>query len=156
MSIYTYVLKHYSAKVNIFPILKKAHKGDNMALPKDIAEDVEIAKGRLMQSSLDDNSKKCILRFLNSSATATNGVSIEEKIQKMSESLLGMVLYQIQFLDAVDKKIETANKEQCKDCKAMKLAVGVEEHEKHEILAGKLKNDAKDETKDENVSLNWS
>ena len=40
-----------------------------------------------------------------------------------------MVFSQVNFLDTVDKKIENANKEQCKTCAAMKHATD-EEHEK--------------------------
>lgn len=45
-----------------------------------------------------------------------------------------MVVSQITFLDSVDKKIEAANREQCKTCKAMKLADDVEEQKKREEI----------------------
>ena len=65
---------------------------------------------------------------------ATNGMSLEEKVQKVTEAVCGMVLSQITFLDSVDKKIESANREQCKSCKAMKLANDVEEQKKQEEI----------------------
>lgn len=50
------------------------------------------------------------------------------------------------FLDSVDKKIATANKEQCSTCKAMKLAIDTEEQKKQEdiINAWKEANGIKD------------
>lgn len=41
---------------------------------------------------------------------------------------------QIAFLDSIDKKIELANKEQCKTCKAMKMAEDAEEEKKREEI----------------------
>ena len=60
-----------------------------------------------------------------------------------------MVVSQITFLDSVDKKIDAANKEQCTQCKAMKLANDVEEQKKQEeiINAWKEANGYKDEAK---------
>lgn len=51
-----------------------------MSIAKEIAEDTEIAKNRLMQSNLDDKCKKQILRVLNVSTEATNGISLDEKV----------------------------------------------------------------------------
>ena len=51
-----------------------------MAISKEIEEETEFAKNHLMQSSLDEKCKKSLLRLLNLSAMATNGLSIEEKI----------------------------------------------------------------------------
>ena len=106
----------------------------NMAISKEIEEDTEFAKNHVMQSQLDEKCKKSLLRLLNTSKIATNGISIEEKVQKITEAMLGMVISQIAFLDSVDKKIEIANKEQCKDCKAMRLADDVEEQKKKEEI----------------------
>ena len=65
---------------------------------------------------------------------ATNGISLEEKVQKVTETILGMVVSQITFLDSVDKKIEQANKDQCNSCKAMKFANEAEEEKKQEEI----------------------
>lgn len=105
-----------------------------MAISKEIIEETELAKNHLMQSSLDDKCKKSLLRLINVSTTATNGLSLEEKVQKVTEAICGMVLSQITFLDSVDKKIEKSNTEQCKSCKAMKLANDVEEQKKQEEI----------------------
>ena len=71
---------------------------------------------------------------------ATNGISTEEKVQKITEVIQGLVISQITFLDSIDRRIEIASKEHCKTCKAMKHAIDVEEEEKAEkiIAAWKL------------------
>lgn len=51
-----------------------------MALSKEILEETEFAKNSLMQSNLDDKCKKSLLRLLNISTLATNGISLEEKV----------------------------------------------------------------------------
>lgn len=107
-----------------------------MALSKEIQEEAELAKNHLMNSNLDDRCKKSLLRLLNTTTLATNGLSVEEKMQKITESIHGLIISQITFLDTVDKKIETANKAQCVDCKAMKHATEVEaEKERQAIIA---------------------
>ena len=105
-----------------------------MALSKEIEEEVEFAKNHLMASSLDDRCKKSLLRLLSTATLATNGLSVEEKIQKITEAIFGLVISQLTFLDTVDKKIENANKAQCTNCKAMKHANDVEEEEKNRKL----------------------
>ena len=120
-----------------------------MSVSKEIFEETEFAKNHLMQTNLDEKCKKSLLRLLNISAMATNGLSLEEKVQKVTEAICGMVVSQITFLDSVDKKIDAANKEQCTQCKAMKLANDVEEQKKQEeiINAWKEANGYKDEAK---------
>ncbi len=105
-----------------------------MAFSKETLEDTEFAKSHLLQSNLDDKCKKSLLRLLNMSLTATNGLSLDDKVQALSETIVGLVASQITFLDSVDKKIETANREQCKTCKAMKHASEVEEQKKREEI----------------------
>lgn len=108
-------------------------------LTKEILEEAEFAKNHLMNSSLDDRCKKSLLRLLNTATMATNGISTEEKIQKITEAIQGLVLSQITFLDTVDKKIAAANREQCKSCKAMKHADDVEEEKEREEIIEKWK-----------------
>lgn len=106
-----------------------------MSLSKEIAEESEFAKTQLMNSDLDDRCKRSLLRLINCSMMATNGISTEEKIQKITEAIHGLVLSQITFLDTVDKKIQQANKEQCKTCEAMQYVHGVKsEEQKQQII----------------------
>lgn len=51
-----------------------------MAISKDILEETEFAKSHLMQSGLDDKCKKSLLRLIGTATTATNGLSLEEKV----------------------------------------------------------------------------
>lgn len=51
-----------------------------MALPKEVDEETEFAKTKLMQSSLDDTCKKSLLKLLSASKLATNGLSLEDKV----------------------------------------------------------------------------
>ena len=128
-----------------------------MALSKEIEEEVEFAKNNLMSSSLDDRCKKSLLRLLNTATLATNGLSVEEKIQKITEAIFGLVISQLTFLDTVDKNIENANKAQCIDCKAMKHATEVEEEEKNRKLIEEWKaaNGIVDK-KDEEAEDGWT
>lgn len=104
-------------------------------LRKEIVEEAEFAKSRLMSSSLDDRVKKPLLRLLNTATIATNGISTEEKIQKITETIQGLVMSQITFMDTIDQKIEVANKKHCETCKAMKYTQQMEqEKEQAEII----------------------
>lgn len=51
-----------------------------MALSKEIAEDAEFAKTKVMHSNLDEACKKSIYRLIDTAKTATNGLSLEEKV----------------------------------------------------------------------------
>ena len=128
-----------------------------MALSKEILEEPELAKNHLMNSSLDDRCKKSLLRLLNTTTLATNGLSVEEKIQKITESIHGLILSQITFLDTVDKKIETANKAQCVSCKAMRHANEVEEEKEHQKIIEQWKeaNGIADKNADDDSADSW-
>ena len=128
-----------------------------MALSKEILEEAELAKNHLMNSSLDDRCKKSLLRLLNTTTLATNGLSVEEKIQKITESIHGLILSQITFLDTVDKKIETANKAQCVSCKAMRHANEVEEEKEHQKIIEQWKeaNGITDKNADDDSADSW-
>ena len=129
-----------------------------MALSKEILEEAELAKNHLMNSSLDDRCKKSLLRLLNTTTLATNGLTVEEKIQKITESIHGLILSQITFLDTVDKKIETANKAQCVSCKAMRHANEVEEEKEHQKIIEQWKeaNGIADKNADDDSADSWA
>lgn len=106
-----------------------------MALSKETIEATEFAKSQLMNSDLDETVKKQLHNLLTVSMMATNGISVEEKIQKITECISDLVILQCTFLHTVDKKIALANKEQCKSCKAMQHTLDDEEQkEKDEII----------------------
>jgi len=117
-----------------------------MAVSDNISEDTEFAKTKIMQMQVDEKCKKTLISLLSNAAAATNGISLEQKVQKITESIVGLVISQIAFLDSVEKKIKISNDEKCAGCKAMKLANDIEEEKKKEqiINAWKESNGIKD------------
>lgn len=63
-----------------------------MAVSDNIAEDTEFAKTKIMQMSVDEKCKKTLVSLLNNAAAATNGISLEQKVQKITESIVGLVI----------------------------------------------------------------
>lgn len=126
-----------------------------MSMSKENSEAAEFAKTKLMQSSLDDQCKKTMLSLLNIAAEATNGITLEEKVQKITETILGLVISQITFLDSVDKKVEAVHQQKCNECKAMKVANEIEQqkHKEEIINAWKEANGIKDEPQQANVNV---
>lgn len=56
----------------------------------------ELAKAKIVNSGyLDDDSKKNLLNIVAITTQATNGISPEEKIQKMTESVLMLTISQV-------------------------------------------------------------
>lgn len=137
-----------------------------MSTTKAILDDAELAKSYITNSRLSDEYKRLYLRLINLSTLATNGISPEEKIQRMTECIQLLAVTQGMYLANIDEKIErvveSANKKQCLTCKAMKHAEKAEQeqHDK-EIVKRYLGNIAQynDENTDpqnESISLNWS
>ena len=50
-------------------------------------DDVELTKNYVTNSTMSDEYKKLYLRLINISTIAINGISSEEKIQKMTECI---------------------------------------------------------------------
>lgn len=107
-----------------------------MSTPKHISDDAELAKNYIIGSSMSDEYKRIYIRLINISTLATNGITPEEKIQKMTECIQLLAITQGMYLSDIDQKIQTAidnsNKSQCNNCKAMKYANEIEkaDHEK--------------------------
>ena len=106
-----------------------------MATTKEALDDAELAKSYITNSGLSDDYKRTYLRLINISTLATNGISVDEKIQKMTECIQLLAVTQGMYLANIDQKIDTAidraNRKQCQECKAMAHAVDVEQ-EKHD------------------------
>lgn len=59
-----------------------------MSMPKEVQETAELYKAKVTNCpSVSDEYKRCILKVLNIASTATNGISPEEKIQKLTEAV---------------------------------------------------------------------
>lgn len=106
-----------------------------MSTTKAILDDAELAKSYITGSAMSDQYKRAYLRLINISTMATNGITQEEKIQKMTECIQLLAITQGMYLASIDSKIELAidkaNANQCHDCKAMKHANDIE-REKHD------------------------
>lgn len=115
-----------------------------MAMSPEISENYELTKNHVLQSDLPDSDKNTALKLLNICALATNGISMEEKIQKMSESVFSLISWQMKFLTSINAIVENQTKKEylthCKECKGYKHAVEVEkEKEQQELLDAYLK-----------------
>jgi hypothetical protein len=110
-----------------------------MALSQEIADESELAKMYITNSDLSDEYKKSLMRLLNITTTATNGITPEEKIQKMTEAIHLLAVSQITFISTVDRRILEINMRQCNDCKAMKMTNALEEKAKNEQIIEQYK-----------------
>ena len=101
-------------------------------------DDAELAKNYVTNSNLSEDYKRIYLRLINISTMATNGITPDEKIQKMTECIQLLAVTQGLYLANIDNKIEQAiskaNTKQCQNCKAMKHAETVEEELKQKKL----------------------
>lgn len=137
-----------------------------MATTKVIFDDAELAKSYITNSKLSDEYKRLYLRLINLSTLATNGISPEEKIQRMTECIQLLAVTQGMYLANIDEKIEkaieSANRKQCLTCKAMKHAEKAEQEQHDKELVkrylGNIDHVAINESEDhdENVPLNWT
>lgn len=131
-----------------------------MATTKDIIDDSELAKSYITSSNMSDDYKRTYLKLINITTMATNGISPEEKIQKMTEAIQLLAVTQGMFMSNIDQKINeavaSANRVQCVECKAMKHAIQVEQKEKDQEIIERYKEQMGIKN-DENVeSKSWN
>ena len=63
-----------------------------MAISQEMMNQAELAKAKIVNSGyLDDDSKKNLLNIVAITTQATNGISPEEKIQKITDKFIGEV-----------------------------------------------------------------
>lgn len=114
----------------------------------------------LNSDDLDDDYKNTLLTLLETSTLATNGITPEQKIQKMTECIQELAVSQVGMMrhlkevivrsitestKDIDQRITdaiiAADKKQCTGCKAMKHVIDVEkqEHDKRLIEEYKKK-----------------
>ena len=109
-----------------------------MATTKEMLDEAELAKSYITGSDLSDDQKRTYLRLINITTEATNGITPEQKIQKMTEAILLLSAAQAKYVIGLDNRIDEAvrkaNTRQCHDCKAMKHANDVEEKKRQEEL----------------------
>ena len=79
-----------------------------MAITKEMFDEAELAKGYITNSDLAEDQKLTYLRLINITAEATNGISPEQKIQKMTEAILLLAAAQAKYIIGLDDKINMA------------------------------------------------
>lgn len=79
-----------------------------MPMSKSITDDAELAKSYITNSNLSDEYKRVYLKLISISTIATNGITPEEKIQKITECIQLLAITQGMYLANIDKKIQTA------------------------------------------------
>lgn len=128
-----------------------------------LGSNIDLAKGYVSSSRLPDEYKALYIQLLNISAQATNGISPEEKIQKMTECISLLAVSQGMYISSIDERIDRAvqqaNQKQCEKCKAMKhvVAVEAEKHDKELIEAyEKSKGHDSRQDEEEHLKLSWS
>lgn len=62
-----------------------------MAATKEMLDEADIAKTYVVNSDMTDDQKHTYLKLIHITTEATNGISPEEKIQKMTEAILLLV-----------------------------------------------------------------
>lgn len=101
-------------------------------------DDVELTKNYVTNSTMSDDYKKLYLRLINISTVAINGISSEEKIQKMTECIQLLAITQGMYLSNIDTKIQKAieqsNSKMCNNCKALEHVQEAEEEEAQNAL----------------------
>lgn len=101
-------------------------------------DDVELTKNYVTNSTMSDEYKKLYLRLINISTIAINGISSEEKIQKMTECIQLLAITQGMYLSNIDTKIQKAieqsNSKMCNNCKAIQHVEEAEEEQQQNAL----------------------
>lgn len=110
-----------------------------MATTPTILDDAKLAETIVANSNMSTDYKRAYFRLLNTTTMATNGISTDEKIQKMTEAIHSLAVIQALYMNEIDKKIDdaitTSNEKQCHNCKAMSHALEVEKaEERAEII----------------------
>ena len=118
----------------------------------NLSHSFDLTKSYLLQSELSEDDKRLGLNLLSLALEATNGGTIEDKIQKMTEITFQLISWQMRHLMTInrmlDKKLEAENLKKCEDCLAMKHAKEIQkEEEQQEILDEYLKSIGVDKEK---------
>ena len=79
-----------------------------MATTKDMIDDAELAKSYITNSEMSDDYKRTYIKLINLSTLATNGISPEEKIQRMTECIQLLAITQGMFMAGINEKIDSA------------------------------------------------
>lgn len=104
-----------------------------MATSKIILDDAELAKNYVINSDMSDEYKRTYLRLINISTLATNGITPEQKIQKMTECIQLLAITQVMYIVDMDKRLNTnidsKIEDKCKTCKAVQYVDNIEQEQ---------------------------
>lgn len=76
-----------------------------MSVKASILSDSDLAKATVMSSPLDDDTKRSLVTLLTQSAQATNGITPEEKIQSLTESMCGLATSLAIYMSKADQRL---------------------------------------------------
>lgn len=77
-----------------------------MSVKTKIISGAEIVKTTVLNSQLDDTIKENLITFINNAVTATNGISQEEKIQSLTESMASLATNIASFMCKTKGKLD--------------------------------------------------
>ena len=126
-----------------------------MAVDHELEIETDFAKSYIVNcQDIDEDYRKELVNLIEITKLATNGITPEEKIQKITESIAKLALSQVGLIKTIKtmivntfkeenkdinnriiSAITTANIKQCENCKAMDHAIQIEkDQEKQDIL----------------------
>ena len=74
-------------------------------MKQSIAAEAEIAKVRIANSKVDDDTKRNFIELINTSEMATNGITQEQKVQALTECMARLSFSLATFLDRTESRI---------------------------------------------------
>ena len=77
-----------------------------MSMKVNIASEAELAKSTVMNSPLDNDTKRNLVTLISKSAMATNGITPEEKIQTLTECMASLASALAIYMSNADSRIE--------------------------------------------------
>lgn len=76
----------------------------------NIISEAELAKTTVINSPLDDDTKRNLVMLISKSALATNGISPEEKIQHLTECMASLASALAIYMSKSDKRLDYLEK----------------------------------------------
>lgn len=157
-----------------------------MALTQDIWNQAAVARAKIASAEgLDDDYKERLFEIISLTTSATNGISPEEKIQKLTEAMHSMTISQVEFITHINKiisktledsledhsnkiremiastnqtiqtSIANATLSHCKTCKAMEHAEEVEKENARNKIIEELGGKKTEETPPPTKKIDW-
>ena len=77
-----------------------------MSMKPNILSEAELAKTTVLNSPLDADTKRNLVMLITKSATATNGITPEEKIQSLTECMASLASALAMYMSKSDTRIE--------------------------------------------------